>query len=427
MTYGIDLGTTNSLWAVGDKCSGLYPSIVDLDTGMVGESQRMNLKAKRSFKVDISMSKDGAVSIMASSKVLETIKRDIDSNDVVISVPAYFTDNQREATKEAARIAGLNVKALINEPTAAAMYLARDSRKISVVFDLGGGTFDISVIDSRFDTYDVQATEGCNIGGDDFDAAIYRHMLNVLNIGEHQLDPEDRALFKILCSKAKIEVQKNGRSDIDLSEYGHQKVFTLDEQTYKTIMKSVFFRCLAITKDVIAKNIENGEVFDIILVGGSTRCPYLREWIGNELGQEPIEVNYDPDKVVAQGAALYASIVDQGLVNEVVSDVTKQLGVALSDGTVQPIILQNSKIPTEETVSMHNAYDAEYLEVALYQGESALASNNEKIGVLKYKYSEPKLAGMGLVDVTVKVDNSGLITLEVAELLGDPVSIEIVR
>ena len=173
--YGIDLGTTNSLLGLGDRLlTGLVPSVVNLQTGKAGKDVLEDMSAARSFKCDISMSKEGQLSVSASSRVLRQLVKESgeDVQDVVISVPAYFSDNQRHATIKAAELAGLSVVGLINEPTAAAIYASKSRKALSLVYDLGGGTFDVSVVDSRFGDYDVQATDGCILGGDNFDANI---------------------------------------------------------------------------------------------------------------------------------------------------------------------------------------------------------------------------------------------------------------
>ena len=173
MTYGIDLGTTNSLIGHnGNVESGLVPSIVDMQAHKAGESERNNYNTLRGFKTSMTTDQGGFEAIVASSEVLKELKRvsGLTSKvDVVISVPAYFNNSQRLATIKAADIAGMSVKALINEPTAAAMAISRGKQGTSVVFDLGGGTFDISVIQSENNKYRVIATDGCILGGNDFE------------------------------------------------------------------------------------------------------------------------------------------------------------------------------------------------------------------------------------------------------------------
>ena len=162
--YGIDLGTTNSLLGVGDKLlTGLVPSVADIDAKTAGAVNLSNPNAVRSFKVDISMGLEGLQSIVASTEVLKQLKREAGLKgtiQAVITVPADFDDSQRRATVEAAKHADIEVVSLVNEPTAAAMYITQGKKEVAVVFDLGGGTFDVSVIDSRFGNFDVQYSAG---------------------------------------------------------------------------------------------------------------------------------------------------------------------------------------------------------------------------------------------------------------------------
>lgn len=430
--FGIDLGTTNSLiglYADG-SLSDLVPSCVNLETGVVGVDAYEDMNAKRSFKVDISMGVEGAMPRVASSHVLRKLKKiagDTNVRDVVISVPAYFSDNQRQATMEAARQAGLNVMGLVNEPTAAAMYIAQDRRSLFVVFDLGGGTFDVSIIDARFGTYDVQATDGRIIGGDNFDKAIMAHFAKVGNIPLHKLSSIQRAELQHFATKMKLQMQKV-RTDfeVDLTTYGGDKIM-FTEDNYRQLMKLIFGDCITLLQRMITAHILDVERYDILLVGGSTRCPYLREWIASVTGKKLPPMNYDPDKVVAQGAALYAHIMDTDDIDAKVSDVTKTLSIEMADGTCDIIVDANSKIPLSTEKLLCNSTDCSELRVNLLQGDSLFAKDNECIGTLIWDYGEVMEAMTGNVFVTVDIDNKGVITLSVRELLKEPVTVVLER
>lgn len=430
--YGIDLGTTNSLIGKGDKLlSGLVPSIVDLETGCAGEAERDNKDAKRSFKVNMSMSIEGELSIAASRYVLEELRHQaggVKVKNVVISVPAYFKDTQRQATVKAAQLAGLNVVALINEPTAAAMYVSKDRKNLSVIFDLGGGTFDVSVIDSRFGNYDVQASDGLILGGDDFDSAIFRNLCKEAGLAVHHMSKQQVFELKQFCTKLKIQMQKE-RKDIvcDLSKWDGPTNHVFTESNYITLMKLVYAPALEKTVDVINESIPPMEDYSIILVGGSTRCPYLREWIEDELKKKPEDLFYDPDKVVAQGAALYAELIENGEAEVMVSDVTSALSIGLSDGTVRVIIDKNSKIPISNSTVVYNNVDSDKLTVNIYQGDSMLVSGNECIGTVVYDYGEVKKAMEGVVFIDMMIDSSGVITFSCKEMLKEPVVVTLER
>lgn len=427
--FGIDLGTTNSLLGYHDKLlTGLVPSVVDLETGSAGITELENMSAVRSFKVDISLFEEGAISRTASARVLRqlVVESKEDVKDVVISVPAYFSDNQRQATIAAATLAGLTVHGLVNEPTAAAIYASRTRKALSLVFDLGGGTFDVSVIDSRLGDYDVQATDGCILGGDDFDMAICKHVIKAGAIKVHRLGGELMAQLRRDCCKAKIAVQKRGSAIMDLTPYGAGE-YTLSEDTYVEIMRHVFYPAILKAKSVLCSSIPAGENYDLLFVGGSTRCPYLREWVETELNHKAVDMFYDPDCIVALGASLYAQMVEEGTLEVNVSDVMKALTIGLADGTSRIIIPRNSKIPVEEMIVVYNHSQSDKLMIDLYQGDSFLRKDNEKIGQLIYPYGRVMAPEEGEVHVGIKVEANGVIRFYCKELLKPAVEVIIDR
>lgn len=429
--YGIDLGTTNSLLGYGDELlTGLVPSVVDLDKKTAGAENKDNPKAVRSFKVDISMGTEGLLSVKASSEVLKELKRQAGlSGEIkaVITVPADFDDNQRKATIEAAKHAGIEVVSLVNEPTAAALYITKQSREVAVVFDLGGGTFDVSVIDSRFGNYDVQSSAGDpKCGGDNLDRLILGHLCKIGHVSLFRLDAEQKLDMTLMATDVKIRMQRERHNfDVDLRAYGGE-VATFTESAYIQMMKTAFMKCITMLHRVVNSSLEVGERYSLVLVGGSTRCPYLREWIAQETGVQPVPLTYDPDKAVALGAAMYARMVEEGSVDYLVSDVTKGLSIGLVDGTVQNVIPSNSKVPIEEEVMLCNPVEAEMLTVTLYQGDSGLITGNTSIGTLTYDYGGTVKPGQGAVIVTVKVEMSGIVTLTCKELGKPAVSKQLV-
>lgn len=428
--YGIDLGTTNSLLGLDGKLlTGLVPSVVNLKTGVTGSKAKHDIDAARSFKCDISLSAEGALSVAASTHVLSQLVKESgeDVRDVVISVPAYFSEVQRQATIEAAKRAHLNVVSLINEPTAAAIYAASKRNSLSVVFDLGGGTFDVSIIDSRFGDYDVQATDGCILGGDNFDAAIRNWAVKEGHIRMHMVNAQDLIRLQWECTNLKVRLQKSQQPErLDLSSYGAGSV-TLTPEIYQQIMMATFYETIVKTKKVIAESIPVDEPYEIILVGGSTRCPYLREWIKKELNHDVMELFYDPDRIVAQGASIYATMYGDGTAREKVSDVTKALSIGLANGMVETVIEQNSKIPVQESIVAYNHDKSSQLMLELYQGENIIAANNECIGTLIYDYGREVEAKEGLVDIVVNVKEDGTIDLSCKEIGKEPQSITLMR
>lgn len=423
--YGIDLGTTNSLIGLheSDWLSEMVPSCVDIDNGKAGRDYYENMSATRSFKVDMSMGTEGIRPRVASKVVLQSLAKMSpfgEVKDVVISVPAYFSDNQRTATLTAAADAGLNVRGLVNEPTAAAMFIAQQRKGLFVVFDLGGGTFDVSIIDSRFGSYDVQATSGRIVGGDNFDQTIMKFFIKSGEIPIHHMNATSRMELQHFATKQKIRMQKERAPfEVDLSPWSGKSVL-LNPETYISLMKMTFSETINCTNSLINKFIPENEVYDILLVGGSTHCPYLRDWIEDVTGKKPAPLTYNPDIVVAQGAALYANILDNDNIDKQVSDVTRALSIALYDGTASVIVPANSKIPLVVEKMFSNPQPATSLVLDLYQGESMFVKDNELIGTLIWDYGEPKDIQEGQVIVKVSIDNKGVITFSANELLRQP-------
>lgn len=428
--YGIDLGTTNSLLGLsGQLLTGLVPSVVDLSTGKAGVSEYENMSATRSFKIDISLAKQGDISVAASARVLRQLVQESGHSvrDVVISVPAYFSDDQRQATRKAAEVAGLNVVSLINEPTAAAIYHSRDKKELTVIFDLGGGTFDVSVVDTRCGDYDVQATDGCILGGDNFDKAIMKHVIKQAGIKMHHFWPEDMVRLQHICSKAKVKLQESQEAvEIDLTSY-NAGTYVLTVDTYVDIMKHVFAQAISKTRFVITDAIPAGEPYAVVMVGGSTHCPYLQKWVAEELQHEVAPITYDPDRIVALGASVYAQMVADGTAEAYVSDVTKALVLGLHGGMVKELIPRNSKVPIQETTVVINPLETDELTLNLYQGDAPLASQNEHIGQLIYNYGRVVPPGEGEVIVSISVAADGVIKFSCKELLKPPVEITLRR
>lgn len=425
MIYGIDLGTTNSLIGSGeDLYTGLVSSNVNLDKKVCVARDSYEENTIASYKTDMGLGLEGATSVSCSSVVLKHLakvaaKRSGETvKDVVITVPAYFSASQREAVIRAASQADLNVIRLLNEPTAASFYVCRDRKELVVVFDLGGGTFDVTIVDSRTGMYSVQATSGSILGGDDLDQYLVNLIIETSKVKVRYRTASSKRKLLVLVRQAKESIQKTGDDVyIPMSDFKCDSDFLLTDDIYKNAVETVFSRALEMTQYLIAKNIGTVDVPKIVFVGGSTFCPYLRDFILSNTQLEEIRSNTNPDLIVAKGAAFYAGWLDKGSVDSIVEDVTKRLSIQDSDGNTLTIIDDNSIIPCEGSIIVCNRKTSNKLRLPLYQGDSLLAQNNTYIGTLVYDYGREVEAGEGTVEVFASVTYNGIIELSAVETL----------
>lgn len=431
MLLGIDLGTTNSLAAIYDPAKqestplcALVPSVVNFETKTAGKLEKERLLSNDnapilgSFKVDMSLDTSGKVSREASALVLKELKKYTQGKPCVISVPAYFTDSQRKATLQSAREAGLDVPYLINEPTAAALYYNRNKKTVTAIYDLGGGTFDISIVDSRYGMYDVLATDGMMLGGDNLNMAIRDKIFADCRVKRHKMTESIERQFLEIAEKLKLMVQKEGYAKLDFPEYRDvfdKTVFILNEESYIRLVDAVFKITIVLTHSVIKKSGYKPSDIKLILVGGSTRDPYLTRLISQTMKPEPI--TYDPDRIVAQGVAYYAYLLHQGQNKSIISDVTKAIGIELENDGMEFIISPNSKLPITESCLARNSKDTDVLRINVRQGNSSIASRNDLIGTMNYRYSGMKKKDEGLVTVKITVGVDGTIDVTVKEPL----------
>lgn len=428
MTFGIDLGTTNSLIGRGETLyTGLVSSNVDIAHRKQVPRDYVSSDVIASYKTDMTIGSTGALPVACSTVILEELARlasrrsGEDVKDVVISIPAYFADSQRTAVKKAASDAGLNVKALINEPTAAAIYVCKDLKDLVVVYDLGGGTFDVSIVDSRTGSYHVIATDGLVLGGDDLDCYLVEMARRALKIKERDSSSEQLMRMKFKMRLAKEEIQKT-KADVfvDFNEFGGVGEYKLTLDAYRDAVAEVFGKTITMTNDLISAKIPSSEQPKIIFVGGSSACPILREILHEEIDFEELPNTAQPDYIVACGAAMYAKMVDDGVAADLVTDVTKQLGIEDEYGKMIPIVKGNSIIPCSYTHEIFNTDKTSVLLLRLYQGENLLARDNTYIGTLEYQYDSVMEPKEGIVEVKVQVDSDGLIHLSAYEILYGP-------
>lgn len=434
MYFGIDLGTTNSLIGVGENLlTGLVSSSVDVVDKKQVKRDTVSSNIVSSYKTDMSMSPSGKLSIQCSAIILKELARlgsrryGEEVKDIVVSVPAYFSTSQREAVYKAAEIAELNLKALINEPTAAALYVCRNIKDLIIVYDLGGGTFDVSIVDSRLGTYSVIATDGIVLGGDDLDQAIVDDAISECKIPIRFRNKLGISKMKSKIRLAKEEIQRTHQSVcVDLSEFGSVKDYVLTEDKYKVIIRQIFGKTIDMTNFIISKNIPSCERPKVVFVGGSSSCPYLKEILKEEIDLEEISSDINPDIIVAKGVALYAELLQLGKAVSYIEDVTKKLCIEDENGRGITIIDSNSIIPCRNSITVNNSQKGNNLSLKLYQGDSIIVKNNAYIGTLVYDYGREVEQNEGIVEVTVEVSTDGVISLTANEVLfGDEFKQEI--
>lgn len=423
MICGIDLGTTYSLIGHGDTLySDLVASAVDLKTKQQVDLDLINPDVVHSYKTDMTTGEMGELPISCSSIVLKELaniasRRSGETiTDVVISVPAKFTTTQREATWKAAEKAGLNPKGLINEPTAAAIYACKDYKDLIVVYDLGGGTFDVTILDARTGQFYVVATDGNgHLAGDNLDQNIAAYVMKECKVPIMKRSKVNLLELYKECRHAKENITT--WADSQFIEVPAMDIsFELTRDKYIQIMKETFEPTLELTDKVISMNLMRCDKPKLLFVGGSTADKYLREWVKEELGLEELEFDCNPSFIVAKGVSLYAEMVEDGRAAVEITDVTDRLSLELDTGVTETIIESNSAIPISESYIVSNTETTRYLNINLYQGDAIMAIENSYIGTLIFDYGRVVEKGQGPVDVEVKVDRNGTVTLEATDI-----------
>ncbi len=346
--------------------------------------------------------------------------------EAVITVPAYFNDAQRQATKEAGEIAGLNVKRIINEPTAAALAYGLDKMSKDmkiVVFDCGGGTHDVSVLDLGGGVFEVLSTDGdTHLGGDDFDQRIINWLVDEFK-QENGLDlsKDSMALQRLRESaeKAKIELSSSNSTEINLPYImpvdGIPKhlIRTLTRSKFEQLIDDLVQRTIEPCKKAMANaNLTIGEIDEIILVGGSTRIPAIQDAVKKFFGKEPSK-GVNPDEVVALGAAIQGGVLAGDVKDVLLLDVTPlSLGIETMGGIFTKLIDSNTTIPTKKSQIFSTAVDNQpSVEIHVLQGERAMAKNNRTIGRFFLDGIPPSMRGVPQIEVTFDIDANGIINV----------------
>ena len=353
-----------------------------------------------------------------------------DITQAIVTVPAYFNDSQRQATKDAGRIAGLDVLRIINEPTAAALAygMGRKEHERIAVFDLGGGTFDISVLELDKGVFVVKATNGDTfLGGEDFDARIIKHLLEQFENDKGINLQGDRVAMQRLkeaAEKAKHELSNVEQTDINLpflasNENGPvhlQTSLSRDklEELVADLVERIAIPCNQCMEDA---GMKPADLDGVLLVGGMTRMPRVRERVLEIFGKEP-EEGINPDEVVAIGAAVQASVLQGGVTDVLLLDVTPlTLGIEVKGGIVEPIIPRNTTIPCRKSKVFTTAQDnQDMVRVQILQGEREMADNNKRLGKLELHGLPPAPRGVPEIEVTFEIDANGIMNVRAKDL-----------
>ncbi len=459
-TIGIDLGTTNSCVAVIEggepvvianaEGARTTPSVVAFAkngerlVGQVAKRQAVSnpdhtiASIKRqmgtSYKVKINSKEYTPQEI--SAMILTKLKKDAEAylgetvTQAVITVPAYFTDAQRQATKDAGRIAGLDVKRIINEPTAAALSYGVDKENDQkvMVYDLGGGTFDVSIIEMGDGVQEVLATAGNNrLGGDDFDQKIIDWLVQSFkNDTGIDLSGDKTAMQRLKdeAEKAKIELSGITTAQINIpfitaDATGPKHLdYTLTRAKFNELTSDLVEKTMGPVRQALSDSgLSIGEIDKVLMVGGSSRIPAVQEAVKSLIGKEPFK-GINPDECVAIGAAIQAGVLGGDVQGLLLLDVTPlSLGVETQGGVMTKIIDRNTTIPTKKSQIFSTAADNQtQVEVNVLQGEREFARDNKQLGLFKLDGIAPAMRGVPQIEVTFDIDANGIVNVSAKDL-----------